>query len=166
MAELIKAIALEMNSDKEEIQYESIKDEESDVGAVRDVYYKMVQSWYVSSEFEEYTTNTYSKGASAWKNWAEKIESGEMEGKDAIVAFYEKRLAEAKLEVMALEQRLEAIKNDEPAIFPVTAEEIEDINDAYVEYFGDKYGKQTDNHRYADVYIGQMLWAFLTQENF
>ena len=26
--------------------------------------------------------------------------------------------------------------------------------------------KQTDNHRYADVYIGQMLWAFLTQENF
>lgn len=36
----------------------------------------------------------------------------------------------------------------------------------YVEYFGDKYGKQTDNHRYADVYIGQMLWAFLTQENF
>lgn len=73
---------------------------------------------------------------------------------------------EAKLEVMALEQRLEAIKNDEPAIFPVTAEEIEDINDAYVEYFGDKYGKQTDNHRYADVYIGQMLWAFLTQENF
>ena len=165
-AELIKAIALEMNSDKEEIQYESIKDEESDVGAVRDVYYKMVQSWYVSSEFEEYTTNTYSKGASAWKNWAEKIESGEMEGKDAIVAFYEKRLAEAKLEVMALEQRLEAIKNDEPAIFPVTAEEIEDINDAYVEYFGDKYGKQTDNHRYADVYIGQMLWAFLTQENF
>ena len=165
-AELIKAIALEMNSDKEEIQYESIKDEESDVGAVRDVYYKMVQSWYVSSEFEEYTTNTYSKGASAWKNWAEKIESGEMEGKDAIVAFYEKQLAEAKLEVMALEQRLEAIKNDEPAIFPVTAEEIEDINDAYVEYFGDKYGKQTDNHRYADVYIGQMLWAFLTQENF
>lgn len=131
-----------------------------------DVYYKMVQSWYVSSEFEEYTTNTYSKGASAWKNWAEKIESGEMEGKDAIVAFYEKQLAEAKLEVMALEQRLEAIKNDEPAIFPVTAEEIEDINDAYVEYFGDKYGKQTDNHRYADVYIGQMLWAFLTQENF
>lgn len=166
LAELIKAIALEMNSDKEEIQYESIKDEESDVGAVRDVYYKMVQSWYVSSEFEEYTTNTYSKGASAWKNWAEKIESGEMEGKDAIVAFYEKQLAEAKLEVMALEQRLEAIKNDEPAIFPVTAEEIEDINDAYVEYFGDKYGKQTDNHRYADVYIGQMLWAFLTQENF
>ena len=165
-AELIKAIALEMNSDKEEIQYESIKDEESDVGAVREVYYKMVQSWYVSSEFEEYTTNTYSKGASAWKNWAEKIESGEMEGKDAIVAFYEKQLAEAKLEVMALEQRLEAIKNDEPAIFPVTAEEIEDINDAYVEYFGDKYGKQTDNHRYADVYIGQMLWAFLTQENF
>ena len=71
-----------------------------------------------------------------------------------------------QLEVMALEQRLEAIKNDEPAIFPVTAEEIEDINDAYVEYFGDKYGKQTDNHRYADVYIGQMLWAFLTQENF
>ena len=56
--------------------------------------------------------------------------------------------------------------NDEPAIVPVTAEEIEDINDAYVEYFGDKYGKQTDNHRYADVYIGQMLWAFLTQENF
>lgn len=166
LAELIKAIALEMNSDKEEIQYESIKDEESDVGAVRDVYYKMVQSWYVSSEFEEYTTNTYSKGASAWKNWAEKIESGEMEGKDAIVAFYEKQLVEAKLEVMALEQRLEAIKNDEPAIFPVTAEEIEDINDAYVEYFGDKYGKQTDNHRYADVYIGQMLWAFLTQENF
>ena len=165
-AELIKAIALEMNSDKEEIQYESIKDEESDVGAVRDVYYKMVQSWYVSSEFEEYTTNTYSKGASAWKNWAEKIESGEMEGKDAIVAFYEKQLAEAKLEVMALEQRLEAIKNDEPAIIPVTAEEIEDINDAYVEYFGDKYGKQTDNHRYADVYIGQMLWAFLAQENF
>lgn len=44
LAELIKAIALEMNSDKEEIQYESIKDEESDVGAVRDVYYKMVQS--------------------------------------------------------------------------------------------------------------------------
>ena len=43
LAELIKAIALEMNSDKEEIQYESIKDEESDVGAVRDVYYKMVQ---------------------------------------------------------------------------------------------------------------------------
>lgn len=82
------------------------------------------------------------------------------------IAFYEKQLAEAKLEVMALEQRLEAIKNDEPAIFPVTAEEIEDINDAYVEYFGDKYGKQTDNHRYADVYIGQMLWAFLTQENF
>lgn len=118
------------------------------------------------AEFEEYTTNTYSKGASAWKNWAEKIESGEMEGKDAIVAFYEKQLAEAKLEVMALEQRLEAIKNDEPAIFPVTAEEIEDINDAYVEYFGDKYGKQTDNHRYAGVYIGQMLWAFLTQENF
>lgn len=39
-----------------------------------------------------------------------KIESGEMEGKDAIVAFYEKQLAEAKLEVMALEQRLEAIK--------------------------------------------------------
>ncbi len=36
------------------------------------------------------------------KNWAEKIESGEMEGKDAIVAFYEKQLAEAKLEVMAL----------------------------------------------------------------
>ena len=96
----------------------------------------------------------------------QKIESGEMEGKDAIVAFYEKQLAEAKLEVMALEQRLEAIKNDEPAIFSVTAEEIEDINDAYVEYFGDKYGKQTDNHRYADVYIGQMLWAFLTQENF
>ena len=46
LAELIKAIALEMNSDKEEIQYESIKDEESDVGAVRDVYYKMVPSWY------------------------------------------------------------------------------------------------------------------------
>lgn len=62
--------------------------------------------------------------------------------KDAIVAFYEKQLAEAKLEVMALEQRLEAIKNDEPAIFPVTAEEIEDINDAYVEYFGDKYGSR------------------------
>lgn len=165
LAELIKAIALEMNSDKEEIQYESIKDEESDVGAVRDVYYKMVQSWYVSSEFEEYTTNTYSKGASAWKNWAEKIESGEMEGKDAIVAFYEKQLAEAKLEVMALEQRLEAIKNDEPAIFPVTAEEIEDINDAYVEYFHDKYGKQASYQRYADVYVGQMLWAFLTQDS-
>ena len=166
LAELIKAIVLEMNSDKEEIQYESIKDEEFDVGAVRDEYYKMVQSWYVSSEFEEYTTNIYSKGAAAWKNWAEKIESGEMEGKDAIVAFYEKQLAEAKQEVMALEQRLEAIKNDAPAIFPVTAEKIEDINDAYVEYFCDKYGKQTDNHRYADVYIGQMLWAFLTQENF
>lgn len=42
LGELIKAIALEMNSDNEEIQYESIKDEESDVGAVRDVYYK----WY------------------------------------------------------------------------------------------------------------------------
>ena len=130
------------------------------------VYSDIFKQIIVLAEFEEYTTNTYSKGASAWKNWAEKIESGEMEGKDAIVAFYEKQLAEAKLEVMALEQRLEAIKNDEPAIFPVTAEEIEDINDAYVEYFGDKYGKQTDNHRYADVYIGQMLWAFLTQENF
>ena len=45
----------------------------------------------------------------------------------------------------------------------MTAEEIEDINDAYVEYFCDKYGKQTNNHRYADVYIEQMLWAFLTQ---
>lgn len=49
--------------------------------------------------------------------WAEKIEFGEMEDKDAIVAFYQKQLAEAKQEVMALEQRLEAIKNDEPAIF-------------------------------------------------
>ena len=100
------------------------------------------------------------------KTGPKKIESGEMEGKDAIVAFYEKQLAEAKLEVMALSTAFRGNKNDEPAIFPVTAEEIEDINDAYVEYFGDKYGKQTDNHRYADVYIGQMLWAFLTQENF
>ena len=88
-----------------------------------------------------------------------------MEGKDAIVAFYEKQLAEAKLEVMALEQRLEAIKNDEPAIFPVTAKKIEDINDAYVEYFHDKYGKQASYQRYADVYVGQMLWAFLTQDS-
>ena len=67
---------------------------------------------------------------------------------------------------MAFEQRLEAIKNDDPAIFPVTAEEIEDINGAYVEYFADKYGKRTKNQRYADLYVGQMLWDFLTQENF
>ena len=62
-----------MNSDKEEIQYESIKDEESDVGAVRDVYYKMVQSWYVSSEFEEYN-NKYiiPKELSAWKKLGRK----------------------------------------------------------------------------------------------
>ena len=81
----------------------------------------MVQSWYVSSELEEYTTNTYSKGASAWKNWAEKIESEEMEGKDAIVAFYEKQLAEAKQEVMTLEQRLEAIKNENADFLKVSA---------------------------------------------
>ncbi len=43
LAELIKAIALEMNSDKEEIQYESIKDEESDVGAVKGC---VLQKWY------------------------------------------------------------------------------------------------------------------------
>lgn len=125
----------------------------------------MVQAWYISSEQEEYTTNTYSQGASAWKNWAKKIETGEMEGKDAIVAFYEKQLADARLEVMALEQRLEAIKKDNPSIFPVTVEELEDINDTYVEYFNDKYGKQTSNQRYADVYIGQMLWSFLTQDS-
>lgn len=47
----------------------------------------------------------------------------------------------------------------------MTAEEVEDINDAYVEYFADKYGKQTNNQRYADVYIGQMLWSFLTQDS-
>ena len=88
-----------------------------------------------------------------------------MEGKDAIVAFYEKQLADARLEVMALEQRLEAIKKDNPSIFPVTVEELEDINDTYVEYFNDKYGKQTSNQRYADVYIGQMLWSFLTQDS-
>ena len=89
-----------------------------------------------------------------------------MEGKDAIVAFYEKQLAEAKLEVMALEQRLEAIKNDEPAIFPVTAEEIEDINDAYVEYFGDKYGKQTDTIGMQMYILGRCYGHFLTQEKF
>ena len=50
LAELIKAIALEMNSDKEEIQYESIKDEESDVGAVRDVYYK-TRSYGIGAAF-------------------------------------------------------------------------------------------------------------------
>lgn len=165
LAELIKAIALEMDTDKEELQYESIKDEAADVNAARAECYKLVQSWCFSSEQEEFTTNTYSQGASAWKNWAKRIESGEMEGKEAIVAFYEKQLADARLEVMALEQRLDAIKNDNPSIFPVTAEEIEDINDAYVEYFNEKYGKQTNDQRYADVYIGQMLWSFLTQEN-
>ncbi|MBQ6995751.1 MAG: hypothetical protein IJN64_14905 [Lachnospiraceae bacterium] len=165
LAELIKAIALKMNNDKEEIQYESIKENVSDVNTARGEYYKMVQAWYISSEQEEYTTNTYSQGALAWKNWAKKIETGEMEGKDAIVAFYEKQLADARLEVMALEQRLEAIKKDNPSIFPVTVEELEDINDTYVEYFNDKYGKQTSNQRYADVYIGQMLWSFLTQDS-
>ena len=34
-----------------------------------------------------------------------------------------------------------------------------------LEYFGDKYGKQTDNIG-MQMYIWQMLWAFLTQENF
>ena len=68
---------------------------------------------------------------------------------------------------MALEQRLEAIKNDEPAILPVTAEEIEDINDAYVEYFSAR--RMVSRLRtiwYADAHIGHMLCAFLTQENF
>ena len=164
LAEMIKAIAIDMAGDKEDLQYESIKGETSDVSVARSECYKMVQSSYGSSELDEYTTNTYSKGASEWKNWATRIESGEMEGKDAIVVFYEKQLAKAKLEVVALEQRLEAIKNDDPSIFPVTAEELEDINDAYVEYFSDKYGKPTSYQRYADVYVGQMLWTFLTQE--
>lgn len=165
LAEMIKAIASAMAGDKDDLQYESIKGETSNASLAREKYYKIVQSWYGTSEQEEYTTNTYSKGASGWKNWATRIESGEMDGKEAIVGFYEKQLAKAKLEVVALEQRLEAIKNDNPSIFPVTADVLEDINNAYVEYFNDKYGKPVSYHRYADVYVGQMLWAFLTQDS-
>ncbi len=165
IAEMIKYVALKMSGYKKELQYEIISNESSDVNAARAEYYRMIKSWYISSEQEEYTTNTYSKGASEWKNWAKKIEDGEMDGKVAIVNYYEKKLAEARLEVMSLEQRLEAIKTDNPSVFPVTAGELEDINDAYVEYFNEHYYKQTDNRRYADMYVGQMLWSFLTQEN-
>ena len=164
IAEIIKVVATKMRDDMEDLQYETISEEVSDVNADRKEYYRIVQSWYITAEQEEYTFNVYSKGATEWKNWAKKIEVGEMAGKDAIISFYEKQLAKANNEVMAIEQRLAAIKNDDPMYFPVTYEEIEDINEAYVEYFNDHYAKQTDERRYADVYIGQMLWSFLTQQ--
>ena len=63
-----------------------------------------------------------------------------------------------------MRKELEAIENDDPSIFPITAEELEDINDAYVEFFEERYDQQTSSQRYADQYVGQMLWSFLTQE--
>lgn len=163
IAEMIKQLACTMDNVKEELQY-SMTDEESDVNAARKEAYQEIKSIYVSSEMEEYTTNTYSNGAKGWKNWAEKIKSGELSDKMALVRYYEEQIAQRELDLQTLRKELEAIENDDPSIFPITAGELEDINDAYVEFFEERYDQQTSSQRYADQYVGQMLWSFLTQE--
>ena len=163
IAEMVKALAYAMDNIKEELQY-SRTDEKSEVQEARNKAYQEIKSLYISSDMEEYTTNRYSNGAKGWKHWAEKIKSGELSGKKAMISYYEEQIAQRELDLVTMKKQLIAIEKDDPDIFPVTAEELEDINDAYVEFFEERYDQQTANQQYADQYVGQILWSFLTQE--
>ena len=163
IAEMVKQLAYAMDNIKEQLQY-STTDEKYEVKEARNKVYQDIKSIYITSEMEEYTTNRYSNGAKGWKNWAEKIKSGELSGKNALISYYKEQIAQRELDLVAMKQQLNAIENDDPDIYPITAEKLKDINDAYVEFFEERYDQQTANQQYADQYVGQMLWSFLTQE--
>ena len=113
-----------------------------------------------------YTIGKYTSGANTWKPISERIKDGELYGKDAMIRYYEKEVAKRELDIMSLKQRIAALKSDDNIGigFP-NASEMNDINKSFLQYYEMNEGSGSAAHKkYADQYVGQMLWNFLTQE--
>ena len=165
IAALIEWLMVNHFSNKEDLQFDMV-DESQDVVVERQKVYNTIKNLYGSSEFEESTIGKYTSGANTWKPISERIKDGELYGKDAMIRYYEKEVAKRELDIMSLKQRIAALKSDDNIGigFP-NASEMNDINKSFLQYYEMNEGSGSAAHKkYADQYVGQMLWNFLTQE--
>lgn len=165
IAALIEWLMANLFSNKEDLQFDMIN-ESQDVLVERQKVYNLIKDLYGSSELDESTFKKYTAGATTWKSVSERIKDGELYGKEAMIRYYEKEVAKRECDIMSLKQRIEALKADDNIGFGFpNATEMNDINKAYLQYYEMNDGSGSKAHKkYADQYVGQMLWNFLTQE--
>lgn len=161
IARLVEQISQAVNLLKEDIQYNKLE-VVSDVEQQRiEIYQSLEKSFYLGHNID--TLERYCKGASGWKGMTEKIESGEYDTKELLIAYYEQEIAMREADIIALQQRVASLEGSN-RLFPITFEGMKEINDAYVDVYKKATNTNNEVKKYTDQYVGRVLWSLLAEK--
>ncbi|MDD3417432.1 MAG: hypothetical protein PHY47_26150 [Lachnospiraceae bacterium] len=164
---LIKMLSQEIGDIRSELQYENCElsdyTDTQKIQTRREEYYKEVIRPIAEQgqiDKREIFQNYY-KGATGWKNFAQRIEQKEFDSKKALIQLYEREISERQMDILNLNQRIEALKSDEG---DRTFDFFNKINKKYVERYQQCEGEGNITRKLAEKFVGNTIWEFLNKK--